>query len=90
MTAPDQNCKSAFGDARLGASTEAFTVQVGYSAILFYGYVGVIGFILFAVMRWGFKSETTLVQTWCAYGEHLARTIISSLTHVSELLKALL
>ena len=46
-------------------------VQVGYSAILFYGYVGIIGFAMFAVLRWGFKSQTTLVQTWCAYGEVL-------------------
>lgn len=44
-------------------------IQVGYSAILFYGYVGVIGFLLFAVLRWGFKGQTTLVQTWCAYGK---------------------
>ena len=46
-------------------------MQVGYSAILFYGYVGIIGFLLFAVLRWGFKGETTLVQTWCTYGQPL-------------------
>ena len=41
---------------------------MGYSAILFYGYVGVIGFLLYAVLHWGFKGQTSLVQTWCAYG----------------------
>ncbi len=44
-------------------------LQVGYSALLFYGYVGIIGFALFAALKWGFKGQTSLVQTWCAYGE---------------------
>jgi len=49
-------------------------MQVGYSAILFYGYVGVIGFLLYAVLHWGFKGTTSLVQTWCAYGRALFTT----------------
>ena len=43
--------------------------QVGYSAILFYGYVGVIGLLLFMVLKWAFKSDIGLAQVWCTYGE---------------------
>ncbi len=43
-------------------------VQVGYSAIVFYGYVGVIGLALWAMLKWWFKSEVGLAQVWCIYG----------------------
>ena len=42
--------------------------QVGYSAIVFYGYVGVIGLALWAMLKWWFKSEVGLAQVWCIYG----------------------
>jgi len=42
--------------------------QVGYSAILFYGYVGVVGLALFAALKWWFKAEVGLAQVWCTYG----------------------
>ena len=42
--------------------------QVGYSAVVFYGYVGVIGLALWAMMKWWFKSDVTLPQVWCTYG----------------------
>lgn len=42
--------------------------QVGYSALLFYGYVGVIGLALFAALKWWFKAEVGLAQVWCTYG----------------------
>lgn len=45
-------------------------MQVGYSAIVFYGYVGVIGLALWAMLKWWFKSEVGLAQVWCIYGEH--------------------
>ena len=44
-------------------------MQVGYSAIVFYGYVGVIGLALWAMLKWWFKSEVGLAQVWCIYGE---------------------
>ena len=43
-------------------------MQVGYSAIVFYGYVGVIGLALWAMLKWWFKSEVGLAQVWCIYG----------------------
>ena len=45
-------------------------MQVGYSAILFYGYVGIIGIMLYACLRWWFKSKVSLAQVWCIYGTH--------------------
>ena len=45
-------------------------VQVGYSAILFYGYVGLVGLMLYACLRWWFKSKVSLAQVWCIYGRH--------------------
>ena len=47
-------------------------MQVGYSAIVFYGYVGVIGLALWAMLKWWFKSEVGLAQVWCIYGERHA------------------
>jgi len=44
-------------------------LQVGYSAILFYGYVGLIGLMLYACLRWWFKSKVSLAQVWCIYGK---------------------
>ena len=41
---------------------------MGYSAIVFYGYVGVIGLALWAMLKWWFKSEVALAQVWCIYG----------------------
>ncbi len=41
---------------------------MGYSAILFYGYVGVVGLALFAALKWWFKAEVGLAQVWCTYG----------------------
>ena len=42
--------------------------QVGYSALLFYGYVGVIGLALFAALKLWFKADVGLAQVWCTYG----------------------
>ncbi len=44
---------------------------MGYSAIVFYGYVGVIGLALWAMLKWWFKSEVALAQVWCIYGARL-------------------
>lgn len=41
---------------------------MGYSAIVFYGYVGVIGLTLWAMLKWWFKSDVALAQVWCIYG----------------------
>lgn len=46
--------------------------KVGYSAILFYGYVGLIGLMLYACLRWWFKSKISLPQVWCIYGYALS------------------
>ncbi|KAK9828091.1 hypothetical protein WJX81_002457 [Elliptochloris bilobata] len=46
--------------------------KVGYSAILFYGYVGVIGLALFAALKWWFKADVGLAQVWCTYGYALS------------------
>lgn len=40
---------------------------MSYSAILFYGYVGVVGLALWAVLKY-FKSTISLPQIWCTYG----------------------
>lgn len=45
--------------------------KVGGSMGLFYGYVGVIGLMLWGVLRW-FKAGVTLAQVWCTYGYALA------------------
>jgi len=42
-------------------------LQVSYSAILFYGYVGVIGLAVWSALRY-FKSTVSLSQIWCTYG----------------------
>lgn len=49
-------------------SVSCSCVQVGYSAILFYGYVGLVGLMLYACLRWWFKSKVSLAQVWCIYG----------------------
>ncbi len=46
--------------------------QIGYSAIIFYGYVGLVGFALYAFLRY-FKSDIKLATVWCIYGERLSR-----------------
>lgn len=43
-------------------------LQVGYSAIVFYGYVGLIGLGLWAMLKWWFSSDVNLAQVWCIYG----------------------
>lgn len=45
--------------------------KVSISAALFYGYVGAVGFVIWAVLRW-FKSAVTLPEIWCIYGYGLA------------------
>ena len=50
-----------------------FSWQVGYSAIVFYGYVGVIGLTLWAMLKWWFKSDVALAQVWCIYGAPILR-----------------
>ena len=40
---------------------------MSYSAILFYGYVGVIGLAVWSALRY-FKSSVSLSQIWCTYG----------------------
>ena len=47
------------------------TLQVTYSAILFYGYVGLAGLALYACLRWAFKSEISLAQVWCLFGKFI-------------------
>ena len=42
-------------------------LQVSYSAILFYGYVGVVGLAVWSALRY-FKSSVALSQIWCTYG----------------------
>lgn len=69
---------------RLGGScrhTIPAAAQVGYSAILFYGYVGLVGLMLYACLRWWFKSKVSLAQVWCIYGRHtlLALTSLASI-----------
>ena len=43
---------------------------MSYSAILFYGYVGVVGLALWALLKY-FKSAVSLAQIWCTYGAAL-------------------
>lgn len=43
-------------------------MQVSYSAVLYYGYIGVIGVAVWAVLKY-FKSGVSLAQIWCTYGE---------------------
>ncbi|CAK0784356.1 hypothetical protein CVIRNUC_007560 [Coccomyxa viridis] len=60
---------------KTGSETQAWYYdidKVGYSAIVFYGYVGVIGLALWAMLKWWFKSEVGLVQVWCIYGYALS------------------
>lgn len=62
--------------AKSGEATAAWkydTDKVTYAGILFYGYVGVIGFAIWATLRW-FKAPTSLAQIWCVYGT-LAATL---------------
>lgn len=46
-----------------------FSLQVSYSAVLYYGYIGVIGAAVWAVLKY-FKSAISLAQIWCTYGAH--------------------
>ena len=61
----------------------AILAQVGYSAIVFYGYVGVIGLALWAMLKWWFKSEVGLAQVWCIYGA-CHQGLQSALVHKSR------
>ncbi|KAK9908355.1 hypothetical protein WJX75_006546 [Coccomyxa subellipsoidea] len=61
--------------AATGSETQAWYYdidKVGYSAIVFYGYVGVIGLTLWAMLKWWFKSDVALAQVWCIYGYALS------------------
>ena len=51
--------------------SQNITLQVTYSAILFYGYVGLVGLALYACLRWAFKSEISLAQVWCLFGKFM-------------------
>jgi hypothetical protein len=42
-------------------------LQMSFSALLFYGYIGIIGLGLWGFLRW-FKSEIKLATVWCVYG----------------------
>lgn len=58
--------------AKSGEAASAWkydTDKVTYAGILFYGYVGVIGFAIWATLRW-FKAPTSLAQIWCVYGTY--------------------
>lgn len=48
--------------------------KVGGSMGLFYGYVGIIGFFCFAVLKY-FKSSASLAMIWCIYGYALVSYI---------------
>lgn len=48
--------------------------KVGGSMGLFYGYVGAVGLILFAVLKY-FKSSASLPMIWCIYGYALVAYI---------------
>lgn len=48
--------------------------KVGGSMGLFYGYVGVIGVLLWAVLRW-FQGTVGLAHVWCVYGYALTAYI---------------
>ncbi len=54
------------------ASRPALPPQLATSAGLFYGYVFVIGLILFFVVKW-FKGELKLVNVFCIYGQCAGR-----------------
>ena len=41
--------------------------KVGGSFGIFYGYVGVIGLAIYAVLRW-FQANVSLAAVWCTYG----------------------
>lgn len=48
--------------------------KVGGSMGLFYGYVGVVGLVVFAVLKY-FKSSASLPMIWCIYGYALVSYI---------------
>lgn len=48
--------------------------KVGGSMGLFYGYVGVVGLVCFAVLKY-FKSSASLAMIWCIYGYALVSYI---------------
>lgn len=48
--------------------------KVGGSMGLFYGYVGIVGLVLFAVLKY-FKSSASLPMIWCIYGYALVSYI---------------
>lgn len=43
-------------------------MQVGGSMGLFYGYVGVVGLVLWGILRY-LKAGVSLAHVWCTYGE---------------------
>ena len=48
--------------------------KVGGSMGLFYGYVGVLGLVIWGVLKW-FQAGFTLPQVWCVYGYAMASFI---------------
>lgn len=50
--------------------TTTCMLQMSYSALLFYGYVFLLGLVLYFALRW-FRSEIKLVNVWCIYGYSL-------------------
>lgn len=56
------------------------TDKVTYAGVLFYGYVGVIGFAIWATLRW-FKAPTSLAQIWCVYGTLCTNIQVFALLH---------
>ena len=46
------------------------SLQVIYSSMLFYGYVGIIGLALWGLLMY-FKSNLSLANIWCLYGYSL-------------------
>ena len=67
---PGQGCTSGQkGSSRHAQHTLHGVLQVLYSAILFFGYVWILGAILFVLLKFVFKSEVSLPQIWCTYGE---------------------
>lgn len=58
--------------------------KVGGSFGIFYGYVGVVGLVLYLILRW-FKAGTRLAAVWCVYGYALAVFIPMALVCVVPL-----
>jgi len=58
---------SSSGDDVHARQWYADYTKMSFSALLFYGYVFLLGMGLFFALRW-FKSEIKLANVWCIYG----------------------